>query len=241
MPQSNPYCGPAPIPEGIFLAWNTDPVLLTALAFLLVAGGALAQARGIFLLGWAGLVLAFVSPLCALTVALFSARTLHHLILIGWVAPALALALPLRLPTIPAATGFTLTAAALIAWHLPPIYAAAWTSSTVYWLMQAALILPAWAFWARVIPAGTESGDGLISSALLVGALAGVMGLIGAVLTFAARVLYPEHLSGPLAWGIQPLADQQLAGLVMWVPGLVPLALVAGLLARRAWLRVQPI
>jgi putative membrane protein len=44
------------------------------------------------------------------------------------------------------------------------------------------------------------------------------MGLLGALLTFAARPLYAPHLASTAAWGFSPLEDQQLAGLVMWAP-----------------------
>lgn len=225
-----PYCGPAPEPGAWLAAWNPDPVLWLALAAAL-AGGVWAQDRRLFLLAWAGLVLAFASPLCALTAALFSARAVHHLLLLGLVAPALAAALPLRAALGPA---FGLTAAALAAWHLPAVYAAAWDSAAVYWLMQAALLLPAWAFWSAVL-APRAGPEGLLLRALAVAGLAGAMGLIGAVLTFADRILYPQHLAATAPWGLTALEDQQLAGLVMWVPGLAPLALAAGLMARRAW------
>lgn len=229
-----PYCGPVPDPEGLWHSWNLDPPLIIALVVLLVWGLRRGGAgnRTFFLTGWVALVLAFVSPLCALTTALFSARALHHLLLVGIAAPALAAFLPLR--RVPLAAAFGLTALALVAWHLPAPYAAAWDSPLVYWLMQAALLGPAWAFWSAIL--GRQSApEAVMTHALMVGALAGVMGLIGAVLTFSPRLLYPEHLAGAVVWGMDPLADQQLAGLVMWVPGLVPLAVVAALIARRAW------
>ena len=43
-------------------------------------------------------------------------------------------------------------------------------------------------------------------------------GLLGALLTFAGRPLYAAHLSTTAAWGLTPLEDQQLAGLIMWIP-----------------------
>jgi putative membrane protein len=39
---------------------------------------------------------------------------------------------------------------------------------------------------------------------------------------FAPRPLYPAHLAGTAAWGLAPLTDQQLAGLLMWVPAMLP-------------------
>jgi putative membrane protein len=46
------------------------------------------------------------------------------------------------------------------------------------------------------------------------------MGLLGAVLTLAARPLFQWHAVTTQAWGLSPLQDQQLGGALMWVPGL---------------------
>lgn len=233
IPLTTPYCGPAPGPGSALSTWNADPVLLLALGIALWAGLSRATNRPVFLLAWGALVLAFVSPLCAMTTALFSARALHHLVIFGLVAPCLALSLPLR--KLPAAPAFALTALALVAWHLPAVYSAAWESVLLYWLMQALLLFPAWGFWSAALSIGPRE-DGF-ATALMIGALAGVMGLIGAVLTFSNHALYPEHISGALAWGVDALSDQRAAGLLMWVPGLLPLGVAAALVARRAWAR----
>lgn len=235
MDMAIPYCGPVPVPEGIWGSWNLDPPLLAGLAVLLV-WGLRQERRAPALLAWLALGVAFVSPLCALTTALFSARALHHLILMGAAAPALALVRPLRGVGVPA---FAAVAAVLVLWHLPPVYALAWEHTPAYWTLQAALLLPGWALWSAILSPRHDAA-GLLVQAVLLGALAGVMGLIGAVLTFAPMPLYPEHHAGPLAWGLSPLADQQLAGLVMWVPGMIPLAALAALAARRGWRQGAP-
>src|SRR5271169_1742649 len=91
------YCGPAATPADLLTRWNLDPLLLAALAALaiVIATGRLANARA----GWGALALVaviFISPLCALSSALFSARVLHHVLLIAGVAPLLVLAVPMR-------------------------------------------------------------------------------------------------------------------------------------------------
>lgn len=239
--RGTPYCGPIPAPETLLRSWNLDPVLLAVIAAAAVGGGvalwrarAGGERRAAFAVATGGTILAFVAPLCALTVALFAARTVHHLVVLGLIAPALAVALSLR--RVPAGAAFLATSAALWAWHVPAVYAAAWDSDLVYWLMQAALLLPAWAFWSAVRAAGETVAAGFAAAALI-GGIAAQMGLIGAILTFAPRPLYPEHLAGADAFGLSPLADQQLAGLIMWVPGMVPLALLGALLLRRCWRR----
>lgn len=229
---SQPYCGPALPPQVLWTAWNTDPVLLAGIAAsgLVLWTWGRGQARWV---ATAALVLAFVSPLCALTVALFAGRALHHLILAGVAAPALALALPLgsRLPAGIAAAGM---AVAMAAWHLPAVYAAIWFSDGLYWLMQAGLLLPAWAFWSAVL-APRNDAQGLLGNAFLVIGLAGVMGLLGAILTFAPGVLYLQHVDGAALWGLSAIDDQRLAGLILWVPGFVPMAGLAYVLLRRGW------
>jgi len=60
--------------------------------------------------------------------------------------------------------------------------------------------------------------------------------LLGALLTFSTRLWYPIYDSGTLAWGITPLEDQQLAGLVMWVPAGLSY-LIAALALAATWLR----
>ena len=45
------------------------------------------------------------------------------------------------------------------------------------------------------------------------------MGLLGALLTFAPHALYVPHLLTTVAWNLMPLEDQQIGGLLMWLPG----------------------
>jgi putative membrane protein len=238
-PAIHPACGHAPLPDGLLHAFTLEPGLLAALAaagglgaWCLARTAAEARRRGAFGVAGAAALVAFVSPLCALTVALFAARTLHHLVLLGLLAPALAVAFPIR--RAPLGAGFAALSAALWAWHVPAVYAAAWDSAAVYWALTLALVLPAWAFWSAVLaPRGGLAGP-LAGAAALAG-LSGQMGLIGALLVFAPAVLYPEHLAGAEGFGLTALADQQLAGLVMWVPGMLPLLTGAMLLLRRGW------
>ena len=228
---AQPYCGPAPGPSDWAQAWNFDPVLLAALGACAGAGMlALRHVSGFrqrsFGLAGAFAVLAFVSPLCAMTVALFSARTLHHLVVFSLLAPALALALPLR--RIPPGLALAAVSAALWLWHLPVAYAAAWDSAAIYWAMQAALLLSAWAFWSALLARPA------LGNAMWLLPLIAQMGLLGAVLTFAPAPFYAEHLATTQVFGTDALRDQQLAGLIMWVPGMVPLAVLSAVFGWRA-------
>jgi putative membrane protein len=63
------------------------------------------------------------------------------------------------------------------------------------------------------------------SAILYVAGFAAAAGIFAAVLTFARSPWYVQHFSRTAAWGLTPLEDQQLAGLIMWIPsGLAYLA-----------------
>jgi putative membrane protein len=224
------YCGPAPLPADLLLRWNLDPVLLLALAacvlFLRRSHAGLA-ADGV-------LIVASVSPLCALSSALFSARAAHHLLVVAVAAPLIAAACPAGVARAagPALAGFALT---LWAWHAPAAYDLALSHKGVYWLMQLSLLGGAVWFWRQVL-APTAS---LVTEGPLIIAAYGQMGLLGAVLTFAPTPLYAAHATAPLAFGLTPLGDQQLGGLLMWAPGGVPFAIVAAMLLARFWAQAE--
>jgi putative membrane protein len=229
------YCGPAAVPADLWLRWNTDPWLLAALvalAFVIGRGGA-SNARA----GWGAIALmfvVFVSPLCALSSALFSARVLHHVLLIACVAPLLAIAFPFRRAGSPPLAALVLAHAVILwLWHAPSVYA--WGLATVpaYWLMQLTLLGSAWLMWRAVFALPVPSGPALVALATTIGQ----MGLLGALLVFAPRPLYTVHFASTAAWGLSPLGDQQLAGLLMWVPAMLPY-LAVGL--RIAWSGLRP-
>ena len=158
--------------------------------------------------------------LCNLTSALFSARVVHHVLLTAAIVP-LALAglsarLRERLQVLGPGAAVLLHAAAMWAWHAPGPYA--WALSTVpgYWLMQATLAGSAAAVWLCVL--GAERGAATIAA----GGTFLQMGFLGAIILFAGQPLYAPHLLTTAPWGLSALADQQLAGLVMWVLGALP-------------------
>jgi len=230
------YCGVAATPDDFWFRWNGDPLLLAALAALAfaVGRGYSANARA----GWAAIaltLLVFVSPLCALASALFSARVFHHVLLVAAVAPLLAVAFPFRrLRSPPLGMLVVLQAVVLWLWHAPGLYA--WGLATVpaYWLMQGSLLASAWLMWRAILAPSTQPGRSLIA---LVATIV-QMGLLGALIVFAPRPLYLVHLTSTAPWGLSPLADQQLAGILMWVPAILPyLGVGLGL----AWSSLRPL
>ncbi len=96
------------------------------------------------------------------------------------------------------------------------------------------LLAGAWAFWRAVFVAAPA-----VAAAGIAGGAA-QMGMLGAILSFAPRPLYASHLATTVPYGMGPLGDQQLAGLLMWVVGLLPYAVAAGWLGRRGWHRLSP-
>lgn len=233
---SSPYCGAAPVPADVWSRWNLDPPLLAALLVLLalwVLYGRDGRPAWPFLAAWCGLVLAFVSPFCALTSALFAARSAHHVLLTALVAPLLALSLPARSGT-PAGPALVVSSAVLWLWHVPQVYAAALASTALYWLLQLALLAAFIWFWHAVL-----RGARPVGALLAIGAGAGQMGLLAAVLTLAPQPLYEAHSVAPFAWGLTPLADQQLGGLLMWVPAFALYGLFALAPARGALREVE--
>lgn len=206
-----PYCGPAPAPGE--WRWNLDPALLAVLAAVAVfiAWRGRGERRAFGLAGVAVLTVLFVSPLCALSSALFSARTIHHVLLVGLAAPLLAFALRAR-PVGPLALATAVQAIVFWAWHAPVAYEAALSNDGVYWLMQTSLLATAVWFWAATRAASAPAAV----AALLIAMLA--MGFLGALLTFGAQPLYAPHALTTQAWGLAPIEDQQAAGLIMWAP-----------------------
>lgn len=229
------YCGPAPDPASLFYAWRFDGA-----AVLLV--GALAghriwrdgRADKPFVIGSLFLLVLFMSPLCAASAALFSARVTHHLVLVTVAAPLLVYRAPLlqnrRSPFLSTII-FTIL---FWAWHIPHLYDIAVHSPAIYWFMQTSLLLSACYMWSTILRAQDKTHA---LFALLSGTIQ--MGMIGALLTFAGTPLYGTHLFTTSAFGLSALEDQQLSGLVMWVPGAVPfliaaLAIIAQLISPQA-------
>lgn len=220
---TEPYCGPAPEPGFLLSAWNFDPLPLAFAAALLVAysrrrpDAASLRGGAAFWPGLAILLLLFLSPLCALTTALFSARVAHHVLLVAVAAPLVALAFPARRGQGgPLALLVGLHALVFWVWHLPQAYAFGIAGAIPYWAMQASLFLTALFMWRALLAA--PPGAALL--ALLAAIIQ--MGMLGALLTFAGRPLFEPHLATTIPFGLTPLQDQQLGGLVMWVPALAP-------------------
>ncbi|MBV8910632.1 MAG: cytochrome c oxidase assembly protein [Gammaproteobacteria bacterium] len=203
--------------------FNLDPVLigvLLVLATLHLARSTDRRQGALAELGWAFAAAALISPLCALSVAMFSARIGQHMILVLVAAPLLALGLPeakRRFARTRLWSSCAIFFLALWFWHMPGPYDATFESTAIYWTMHITLFGSALLLWREILQGSGE----LTADVLAAGGLTSMqMGLLGAVLTMAGRPLFFPHLTTTQAWGFTPLQDQQLGGVLMWVPGI---------------------
>lgn len=202
------------------------------------------------------MLIADASPLDALAAELFAAHMVQHLIIISVVAPLLLLGEPTlvmlwafpvdwrrRIGTWWRRTRLRRIAGALVhprfavplhllavaLWHVPTFYDSAERSGSLHAVEHALFLSTALLFWYPVMDrrARRRLGVPVVILSLFVVALGCVV--LGALLAIAPRPWYDAHLATSARWGLLPLADQQLAGVIMWVPaGLVYLvAMVA--------------
>lgn len=234
-----PYCGAPPDPTTLLWRWNLDPILLILLVAAVVAyagltgrDSALRWRRVCFYSGWMLGAAALISPLCALSVSLFSARVGQHMVLEMIAAPLVALGRPLavfanalrgstheqphsasrRHGALGPAVAF---AVVLWCWHAPAPYAATFQSASIYWLMHATSFGAALWLWTALFESPRDHLGDFLAAALVTTLQ---MGFLGAVITFAARPVYVAHWLTTGAWGLTPLQDQQLGGVIMWIP-----------------------
>ncbi|RAQ96789.1 cytochrome c oxidase assembly protein [Thermogemmatispora tikiterensis] len=189
----------------------------------------------VFLLGVVIIFLALVSPLDELgDDYLFSAHMVQHLLITlvappmmlwgipGWLlTPLLRNRLLFRLArvlTLPVVT-FFLFNADIFLWHAPPLYDATLENEGIHVLEHVTFIAFSFLFWWPVLsPLEGELGPLPLPGQVLYLFLSGMpMVLLGAGLTFVPP-LYAPYLAAPRIWGISAATDQQLGGLIMWVP-----------------------
>lgn len=218
-----PYCGPGPGPVEWLARWNFDPVLIGLVTLCLFIGVRFAPDRNRSHLA-AVLVMAvlFVSPICALGSALFAVRVGHHAALMLILAPLLVTSFKVDKRTLPSLTLLTAVQAVVVwLWHAPGLYAAALSSDLLFWIMQITITGSAAVWWAKVKQA---HASGAVTSLL---ATMVQMGALGALLTFAGRPFYAPHYLTTIGWGLSPLEDQQIGGLIMWVVAAAVYLLIA--------------
>jgi cytochrome c oxidase assembly factor CtaG len=123
---------------------------------------------------------------------------------------------------------------ALVIWHMPSLYEAALHSEIVHALEHASFFGTALLFWRVVVDPSQRLSYG--AGVLYVFATAIPGGVLAALITLARTPWYPSYSNTAAAWGLTPLEDQQLAGMLMWMPASV-IYVLAALALFAAWLR----
>jgi cytochrome c oxidase assembly factor CtaG/cytochrome c551/c552 len=249
-------------PHDLWSAWTFEPgiVLPLLVSGILYAIGARRSLglrtweKACFWSGWLALVIALVSPLHPLGEELFSAHMTQHEVLMVIAAPLLVLGRPMvpllwGLPFAWRKTAGNLTkagrftspmvawivhAVALWGWHIPLFFQATLKSDVIHSAQHVSFLLSAVLFWWALFRGGHAMAYG--PAVLYVFTTAIYTSILGALLTFSTSVWYPAYSGRTTAWGLTPLEDQQIGGLIMWVPAGVVYT-VAGLALFAMWLR----
>ena len=214
-----------------------------------------------FAAGWLALVAAVLPPLDSYAVRLFSVHMAQHelmmlvgapLVTIGRPVPICLWGVPDRWRPAAAATfqgrwtldGWRVLTTPVIAWalhgvtlwiwHLPSLYDAAVASEGIHALQHATFVGTSILFWWGIVY-GRYGRVGYGAAVFYVFTTVVHTGILGALVTLASSPLYPIYLAPAAALGIDPVADQQVAGLLMWVPAGIVLTLL-GLALFAAWM-----
>jgi putative membrane protein len=190
--------------------------------------------------GWLSLAGALVSPLHWLGEHLFTAHMVEHEIIMAGAAPLLAFSRPVgaflwslspsmrlrlgrasRSPRLRKAwvastsplPATVLHGAVIWLWHAPPLFDAAVASLAVHRLQHLSFLLSALAFW-WALARRADRGEAAVHLFVTMVHTS----LLGVLLALSPRVLFLRQTADAMQWGLTPLQDQQLAGLIMWVP-----------------------
>jgi cytochrome c oxidase assembly factor CtaG len=216
-----------------------------------------------FSAGLTAVAVALVSPLDPMAEWSLSAHMLQHLLLILVAAPLLVVGRPMvpfsvvlpatwrrglkRLGHRPwvATAGRTLTLPVVAwlvhvtvvwAWHAPGPYDAAAGDPWIHLLEHASFLGTGILFWWVAFQPGPRRRLARGADVLFVLMAWLATGALGALFVFATTPLYPFYVGAAAAHGVDPLRDQQVAGLIMWIPaGMVYLGAAGAFFV--GWLR----
>ena len=213
--------------------------------------------------GWLVVAGSLLSPLHAASEQLFSAHMVQHELLMVVAAPLLALSrpLPLLLDGIPTVSRSRVEAIAegrrarrvwrnlnrplaawlihgvvIWVWHIPVLFEATLSNDAVHAAQHLSFLGSGYLFWASLVADDFPERGGLAVLSLFTTAVH--TGVLGALISFSRYPWYSGYATRAAAWGMTPLADQQLAGLIMWIPASAAYLIGALLIARR-WLRAS--
>ncbi|MGY3454198.1 cytochrome c oxidase assembly protein [Bradyrhizobium sp. USDA 4353] len=230
-----------------FDPWIVTPLLITGLLYAGGSVRLLRRVRrlnsvraGAFWAGWLTLAATLTSPLHWLGEHLFTFHMIEHEILMAIAAPLIVAARPLgaMLWALPRGTrrwsgrmlnlamlretwswlvrggnATLLHGVAIWVWHVPVLFDAAVDQVALHRLQHLSFFGTAVLFWWAVL---WRSQAGAAAWHVVITMLH--TSVLGALMALAPRVLYSAQTASSAAWGLTPLEDQQLAGLIMWVP-----------------------
>lgn len=210
----------------------------------------------------ATLVISLLSPIDAIGGILLSAHMVQHVLLIAVAAPLFAWAAPgaalLRGTPVPIRRRFVdarrrsgldaavisqmrspvarwlLFIAALWLWHSSVLYDLAIESNAAHALEHVSFLGAAVLFWTVILgPVRARLEHGAAILAVFTLTLQGIV--LSMLMTFSRIVWYEPYAVAAPGWNLDPLADQQLAGVIMWVPtGFIHTGILLAILLR--WL-----
>jgi putative membrane protein len=132
-------------------------------------------------------------------------------------------------------TAWLVHAVALWSWHIPSLFNSTITSDWIHALQHSSFFGTALLFWGSLLYShmGKRAyGRGI----LYVFTTAIHTSILGALLTFAASPWYSIYSTSTAAWGLTPLEDQQLGGLIMWIPAGI-IYIIVGLWLLAGWIQ----
>ena len=189
-----------------------------------------------FFTGLAILLVALNGPIHDLSdYYLFSVHMVQHLLLTEIWAPLFLLGLPtwlvaaiVRRPTLgrlaralahPVLAGGLLSAS-IVLWHTVPFYQLMMANHDVHIATHILFMVTAVIAWWPVCSPSVEAGALRPPAKMLYLFVLGIpMTVVASIISLSKTVLYPWYSTAPRVWNLTPLADQQLGGLIMWVPG----------------------
>jgi putative membrane protein len=189
-----------------------------------------------FVAGLAAMFLTLNGPLHDISdYYLFSGHMVQHLVLTFVTPPLLLIGTPgwmlrpaLRVPAVAAVArfvtkpriAFALFNLVLAVWHLPPLYNSAMYYHPVHITQHLMFLVSAVIVWWPLLSPLPELPRLSYPGQMLYCFLMTLpMTIISILIVYADHMLYPAYASAPRLWGLSPLADQRLGGLIMWIPG----------------------
>jgi putative membrane protein len=239
--------------------WNVAALVLSGITLIVYVWAFGVASRTLYLLaGLSVFVLTLASPLNALSAGyLFSAHMLQHILLLLIVPALLLMSLPRRVSLGPRSwvianplVGWIAGVSAMWLWHARPLCNAAVSSQFVNALQISSLLLLGAIFWRQILAPREEERMSPPAAVLYLFSACIACSILGILITFSPVSVCPIYGQPPADrlgivnliqsnWGITPDKDQQIGGLLMWVP--MCLVYVSAIIAQLARWFAHPV